>query len=756
MPTASRQTTWTAAQVLTAAALNGEFDHFLSVINDIDENNIDLTATYAWTGAHTHAGTVTVGVNDAGHDVKFFGATSGAYLLWDEDVDDLKLVGAAGLIVPDGQFTLGSTAVTTTGAELNLIDGGTARGTNAVASGDGILINDAGTMRMINVDTVSTYFSSHNVGGGNIVTTGALNSGSITSGFGTIDTGSSTITTTGVITGGGFTIGSAVIGEAELEIIDGATVTTTELNLIDGGTPRGTDAVATGDGLLVNDGGTMKMTNVDTVSTYFASHSVGGSNIATVGTITSGAWQSSTKVASAYLDDDTAHLSTTQTFTGAKTFSAAASFSDDLTVDTRTLFVDASANCVGIGALTPSVPLTINQTADAAGIMMEYNTGTNENAPRFEFRKSRGTAEGHTTAVVDDDELGRIAWQGYDGTNPINGAYIRCFVDGTPGSNDMPGRLSFWTTADGAASPTERMKILSTGNVEFGSNGFSMNTVGRANAQGVDIGIGVAPSLNIPLSIAGFHGTLMYIRNYQATAEGPNVIMGHSRNATFGSLTATNTDDQLGKITCNGVDTGNTSFRTAGAIQFIQTASDATTVDAKVQICPGRNTDVAMTVLTGGNVDIVGALSKGSGSFKIDHPLEAKKDTHNLIHSFIEGPQADLIYRGVIELTDGSAQINIDTASGMTEGTFVALNRGTQVFTTNESNWDAVKGTITGNILTIESDEAASIARISWMVVGERCDQHMIDTDWTDAEGGVIVEPEKTDAEKAELKERLN
>jgi len=115
---------------------------------------------------------------------------------------------------------------TVTTAELNLIDGGTARGTDAVASGDGILINDAGTMKMTNVDTVSTYFASHNVGGGNIVTTGALNSGSITSGFGTIDTGSSTITTTGVITGGGFTIGSAVIAEAELEMIDGITAGT--------------------------------------------------------------------------------------------------------------------------------------------------------------------------------------------------------------------------------------------------------------------------------------------------------------------------------------------------------------------------------------------------------------------------------------------------------------------------------------------------------------------------------------------------
>jgi len=92
--------------------------------------------------------------------------------------------------------------VTATTAEINLIDGGTARGTTAVADGDGVLINDAGTMRMTSVDTLSTYMSGKSVGGSSIVTTGALNSGSITSGFGTIDTGSSAITTTGVITGG--------------------------------------------------------------------------------------------------------------------------------------------------------------------------------------------------------------------------------------------------------------------------------------------------------------------------------------------------------------------------------------------------------------------------------------------------------------------------------------------------------------------------------------------------------------------------
>jgi hypothetical protein len=50
-----------------------------------------------------------------------------------------------------------------------------------------------------------------------------------------------------------------------------------------------------------------------------------------------------------------------------------------------------------------------------------------------------------------------------------------------------------------------------------------------------------------------------------------------------------------------------------------------------------------------------GSLSKGSGSFSIPHPLPALSPTHNLVHSFIEGPQADLIYRGRATLVNGQA-----------------------------------------------------------------------------------------------------
>jgi hypothetical protein len=139
-----------------------------------------------------------------------------------------------------------------------------------------------------------------------------------------------------------------------------------------------------------------------------------------------------------------------------------------------------------------------------------------------------------------------------------------------------------------------------------------------------------------------------------------------------------------------------------------------------------------------------GALSKASGSFRIDHPLPALNETHDLSHSFIEGPQADNLYRGKATLVDGTLSVNIDESAGMTEGTFVLLNREVQCFTSNESDWDAVRGYVNGNILTIECQNQNSTAIISWLVIGERKDKHMYDTDWTDENGKVIVEPLKT------------
>ena len=105
--------------------------------------------------------TLSVGVDDQGYDVKLFGDTASAYMLWDTSADDLILGGAAGLIVPDGQLTLGSTAVTSTAAELNLLDGGTSVGSSiTVADADGFVVNDGGTMKTIPATDLKTYAGS--------------------------------------------------------------------------------------------------------------------------------------------------------------------------------------------------------------------------------------------------------------------------------------------------------------------------------------------------------------------------------------------------------------------------------------------------------------------------------------------------------------------------------------------------------------------------------------------------------------------
>jgi hypothetical protein len=76
--------------------------------------------------------------------------------------------------------------------------------------------------------------------------------------------------------------------------------------------------------------------------------------------------------------------------------------------------------------------------------------------------------EGGSSVISDDEDLGKINFKGYDGNSYPDFAQIKASVDGTPGDNDCPGRLTFSTTADGASSPTERVRIDSSGNCGIG------------------------------------------------------------------------------------------------------------------------------------------------------------------------------------------------------------------------------------------------------------------------------------------------
>ena len=157
---------------------------------------------------------------------------------------------------------------------------------------------------------------------------------------------------------------------------------------------------------------------------------------------------------------------------------------DSTNPDSTPFVVDASGNVV-IGSTsqitgsgyTPKVELL--GTSNALTSIGQYAFSASGSSPINELALSRSATVGTHTVVQDGDTVGSLRFSGSDGTGFIRAAQIVSQVDGTPGTNDMPGRLIFATTSDGASAPTERMRITSAG--VFGFN--STSTAGGASGQ---------------------------------------------------------------------------------------------------------------------------------------------------------------------------------------------------------------------------------------------------------------------------------
>ncbi len=106
----------------------------------------------------------------------------------------------------------------------------------------------------------------------------------------------------------------------------------------------------------------------------------------------------------------------------------------------------------------------------ARGALSVINNDVSNNPAYVLLGRSGAATLGSNAAVVSGSRLGTLTFHGADGTSFIEAATVAGEVDGTPGTTDMPGRLVFSTTADGAASPTERLRITSAGLVGIGSN----------------------------------------------------------------------------------------------------------------------------------------------------------------------------------------------------------------------------------------------------------------------------------------------
>jgi len=108
---------------------------------------------------------------------------------------------------------------------------------------------------------------------------------------------------------------------------------------------------------------------------------------------------------------------------------------------------------------------------------------------QLHFIKSRNTTVGSQTIVNNGDSVGGIFWKADDGNDSTynnNVAGIEAFVDAAPGTDDTGGRLIFYTTADGARTNSERIRITSAGKVGIGTNDPDMllDITGTVDAGG--------------------------------------------------------------------------------------------------------------------------------------------------------------------------------------------------------------------------------------------------------------------------------
>ena len=143
--------------------------------------------------------------------------------------------------------------------------------------------------------------------------------------------------------------------------------------------------------------------------------------------------------------------------------------------------------------------------AAGRGALSVINNAVSNDPPYVLLGRSGAATLGSNAAVVSGSRLGTLTFHGADGTSFIEAATVAGEVDGTPGTNDMPGRLVLSTTSDGASSPTERLRIDSTGRVGIGTTSPSGKLTLSGNAIGTTVALTDAATVAVDLSLANYY-----------------------------------------------------------------------------------------------------------------------------------------------------------------------------------------------------------------------------------------------------------
>jgi len=133
--------------------------------------------------------------------------------------------------------------------------------------------------------------------------------------------------------------------------------------------------------------------------------------------------------------------------------------------------------------------------------MVNSATATSAAAPSVNLVKSAHATLGSNTIVASGEVLGEINFFGADGVDFESCAVsIRGLVDAAPGAGDMPGRLSIFTSTDGAETPTERARVTGSATVSTLAMGIAGATKGNVTMAGNTSGV-------VTLSVAAVAGT---------------------------------------------------------------------------------------------------------------------------------------------------------------------------------------------------------------------------------------------------------
>jgi hypothetical protein len=633
----TRQSSYTDGDVITAAHSNDEFNQVLAAFVNTTGHKHDGTAAEGPViGLIGDPGETTplnkVVIDNPNNQIEFSVDVSSSSVeqfvvkdgviepTTDNDIDlgssskefkDLYIDGTAHLEAINFNGTaITSTAaelnildgVTATATELNIMDGGTAASSTTVADADRVVFNDNGTMKQVAVTDLAAYFDDEITAMPNLVTTGALNSGSITSGFGTIDTGSSTITTTGLITGGSLDIDDVVIngstightddtdlitvadgvvtiaGEvsmttldiggtnvtataAELNILDGVTSTASELNILDGVT-------ATASELNILDGVTSTTSELNILD--------GVTSTATELNILDGVTTTTAEIN--ILDGDTAASSTTLADADRVIVNDNGTMKQVALSDFETFFesaLDTTSNITTVGALNSGSITSGFGTIDTGSSTITTTGLITGGSLDIDDVVINGTTIGHT----DDTDLMTVA----DGVLTVAGEVSMTTLD--IGGTNVTSTAAELNILDGVTATASELNIL---------DGVT------ATASELNILDGVtatASELNILDGVTSTASELNILDGVTSTASELNILDGVT--ATTAELNYSDTGSAVGTVV----------------------ASKVVTVDANKDVSSFRN--ITLTgELDAGSLDV-------SGDADIDGTLEADAITVN-------------------------------------------------------------------------------------------------------------------------------